>query len=116
MLDKSKVPSDLVVHRVWEPDDPHDTRRPIAYASERNRRVIGAALIALGTTLAVAALMLNVAFSIAFLLLLVAWAGAAYGGGGRTGFYRVNDDGGLGEYLGRVGPDLSSMRPRRPFS
>jgi len=54
--------------------------------------------------LALAALVARTAIWLAFIPLLLAWAGVAYAGGGRTGFYEVNDDGGLGEYLGRSKP------------
>jgi hypothetical protein len=102
-----------VVHRVWAPDSESDRRRPIAYVSERRRRNAGAVLIAAGVILGLAVLVARGAFWLAFIALLVAWAGVAYIGGGRTGFYEVNDDGGLGQYLGRSRPDVGSMRPRK---
>lgn len=105
MLDKSKLPSDLIVHRVWMPEGDSDPRRPIAYVSERHRRSVGLALIALGGGLALAVLVTRAAFWLAFVPLLIAWVGVAYAGGGRAGFYEIADDGGLGEYLGRSRPD-----------
>lgn len=114
MLDKSKLPSDLVVHRVWVPEDDSEIRRSIAYVGERRRQIFGAFLIVLGVILALAVLVARASFWLAFLPLLIAWTGVAYGGGGRTGFYEVRDDGGLGEYLGRSMPVVGSMRPRKP--
>ena len=114
MVDKSRIPSGLVVHRVWMPANEADRRRPIAYVSERRRRTIGAVLITLGVGLGLVFLVTRAAFWLAFVPLLIAWLGVAYAGGGRTGFYEVNDDGGLGEYLGRSRPEVSSMRPGKP--
>jgi hypothetical protein len=96
------------------PEDDSETHRSIAHVSERRRRIVGALLIALGAILALAVLVTRAAFWLAFAPLLIAWAGVAYGGGGRTGFYEVDDDGGLGEYLGRSRPEVGSMRPSKP--
>jgi hypothetical protein len=114
VLDKSKLPSDLVVHRVWVPEHDSETRRSIAYVSERRRRIAGTVLIALGVILALAVLVTRAAFWLAFVPLLIAWGGVAYAGGGRTGFYEVADDGGLGDFLGRTKPEVGSMRPSKP--
>jgi hypothetical protein len=114
VVDKKKIPSVLVVHRVWVPEDKSDHRRPIAYVSERRWRIAGAALIALGVLLGLAVLVARGASWPAFVPLLIAWAGGVYGGGGRTGFYEVNEEGGLGAYLGRSRPQLASMRARKP--
>lgn len=111
MLDNSKIPAGLVVHQVWAPFEESDGRRPIAYVSDRRRKIIGAALIGLAASLVLAALVVSASLWLAFIPLLVAWAAAAYAGGGRTGFYEVRDDGTLGDYLGRSKPDLSSMGP-----
>jgi hypothetical protein len=116
VLDKTKIPPDLVVRRVWVPERDSDPRPPIAYVSDRRRRVAGAVLIALGVILGLAALVTRTAFWLAFVPLLIAWAGVAYASGGRTGFYEVDDDGGLGEYLGRSRPELGSMRRSKPWS
>jgi hypothetical protein len=110
VLDQSKIPSGLAVHRVWVPERDSDTRRPVAYVTDHRRRAIGAVLIAIGMVAALAVLLTRAAYWLAFVPLLVAWAGAAFAGGGRTGFYEVDEDGALGEYLGRSKPDLSSMR------
>jgi hypothetical protein len=114
VLDKSKLPSDLVVDRVWVSEDDSDTRRSIAHVSERRRRTVGALLITVGVMLAFAVLVTRAAFWLAFAPLLIAWAGVAYGGGGRAGFYDVEDDGRFGDYLGPSAPEVGSMRPRKP--
>ena len=115
VLDKTKISSGLLVHRVWVPEKESNGRRPIAYVSERRRRIVGGVLIALGAILALAVLVTRAAFWLAFLPLLIAWGGVAYADGGRTGFYEVDDDGMLARYLGRSTPDLGSMRPERPW-
>ncbi|TMD69543.1 MAG: hypothetical protein E6I81_15620 [Chloroflexi bacterium] len=114
MLDRSKVSAGLVVHRVWVPEHASDLRRPIAYVGERRRRIIGVVMVALAVTLALAAVVGQAELWFAFAPLLIAWAGVAYAGGGRTGFYEVGDDGRLGRYLGRSKPDLGSMRRSGP--
>ena len=76
----------------------------MAYVSERRRRAVGAVLVALGTVLAIASMALDTGYFLTFLSLLIAWSGTAYAGGGRTGFYEVRADGGLGDYLGRSRP------------
>ena len=77
--------------------------------------MIGSAVIALGVILGLAVLVTRTAFWLAFVPLLIAWWGVAYAGGGRTGFYEVDQDGGLGAYLGRSRPELCSMRPQKPW-
>ena len=114
MLDNTKIPSGLVVNRVWVPDDEPLHRRPIAYATEPRRRIAGAVMIALGVILGLAVPVARGPFWLAFVSLLIAWAGVAFAGGGRTGFYEVDDDGGLGAYLGRSRPEVGSMRPGKP--
>jgi len=112
VLDKTRIPPGLVVDRLWVPQSESDPRRPIAYVTESRRRIAGAFLIALGAILGLAVLVARTAFWLAFLALLIAWMGVAYAGGGRTGFYEVGGDGGLGEYLGRTQPDVREMDRR----
>ena len=71
-------------------------------------------MIVVGVILALVTLVTRTAAWVAFVPLLIAWAGVAYAGGGRSGFYEVNVDGRLGKYLGRSRPDLSAMRPNKP--
>lgn len=84
-------------------EDPGPAAR-VVYVTDRRRRIAGTALIVLGVALALAVLVTGIAFWLAFVSLLIAWAGVAYGGGGRTGFYEVDEDGKLGRYLGRSRP------------
>ncbi len=114
MVDKTKIPTSLVVDRVWIPMFDSDPRRPIAHVGDRSRRIAGAVMIALGAVLGGAVVIANSAVWVAFAALLIAWTGVAYATGGRTGFYEVSEDGGLGEYLGRSRPDLSQMRLTKP--
>jgi nucleoside permease NupC len=114
VLDNTKIPSGLVVNRVWMPENEPVQRRPIAYATEPRRRIAGAVMIALGVILGLAVAVARGPFWLAFASLLIAWAGVAHAGGGRTGFYEVDDEGGLGEYLGRSRPEVGSMRPGKP--
>ncbi|MDQ2942419.1 MAG: hypothetical protein M3R21_01960 [Candidatus Dormibacteraeota bacterium] len=44
---------------------------------------------------------------------IVVGFGANYALGGRSGFYEVADDGGVGAYLGKRTADLNSMREVR---
>jgi hypothetical protein len=115
VLDRSKIPSSLAVHRVWVPEHDSDLRRPVVYVSDRRRRTIGAVLIMVSVVAALAVVVTTSTFWLAFVPLLTAWEGVAYAGGGQTGFYEVSDDGGLGEYLGRSRPDIGSMRPSKPW-
>jgi uncharacterized protein YjeT (DUF2065 family) len=114
VVDKTKLPPDLVVQRIWIPEEASEARRPIAYVSDRRRRRAGAVLIAVGVILALAALVTRTATWLAFIPLLIAWSGVAYAGGGRSGFYEVDEDGGLGEYLGRSRPEVGWMPPNEP--
>jgi len=115
VVDKTRISSGLVVHGVWAPAEESERRRPIVHVGERRRRIIGALLISLGLVLGFAAALVTRGASwLAFAPLLIAWSGAAYAGGGRTGFYEVNGDGGLGEYLGRSKPEVASMHPHKP--
>jgi hypothetical protein len=109
VLDPSKLPPGLAVHEVWTPIDERDDRRPIAHVGDRRRRDASLVLIALGVLVG---LLTGLAFWFGFAGLLIALAGVAYGSGGRTGFYEVAEDGGLGEYLGRTRPDVREMRTR----
>ena len=114
MLQAAKFPSEFRVHRIWEPRHASDDRRPIAFVTERRRRLTGAAMILVGLVEGLAILVLQLDIALMFIGVLISLAGIAYANGGRAGFYEVEEDGSLGAYLGRARPDLDSMRSRRP--
>ena len=114
MLQAAKFPSEFRVHRIWEPRHASDDRRPIAFVTERRRRLTGAAVMIVGLVEGLAILVLQLDIGLIFAGVLISLAGVAYANGGRAGFYEVEDDGSLGAYLGRAKPDLDSMRSRRP--
>lgn len=114
MLQVAKFPSELRVHRIWEPRHASDDRRPIAFATERRRRLIGAAVMAAGLVELLAILVFHLDVVLILVGLLMSLAGGVYANGGRAGFYEVEEDGSLGDYLGRARPDLDSMQSRRP--
>lgn len=99
VLDKSKISADLLVHQVWS-----DGSRQVAYASDRRRWAVALAGIVLALSIAVALVAAGAPFWLAFFPLLLALAAAAYGSGGRTGFYELREDGSLGDFLGRTKP------------
>jgi hypothetical protein len=111
MLDRTKVPRDLVVHRVWAPEAAADERvRPVAYVTEARRRLIGGLLAGLGFVVLAALFLVHSPSFLAIFGVAIAVAGGWYALGGESGFYEVSEDGGLGEFLGRSKPDLGSMR------
>ena len=113
MLDKKKLPPDLTANRVWVSiRDSED--RAVAYVTERRRRLIGGAVAVAGLLVILAILAMHLAVGLLVVGVGIAAAGALYGNGGRSGFYEVEADGALGEYLGRSRPELSSMRGMRP--
>ncbi len=114
MLQAAKFPSELRVHRIWEPRHASDDRRPIAFVTERRRRSIGAGAMALGLLVLVGVFLLHWNLVLMFIGLAISLAGGLYANGGRAGFYEVDEDGSLGAYLGRGRPYLDSMRSRRP--
>jgi hypothetical protein len=111
LLDRTKVPSDLVVHRVWTPEGAAEGRvLPVAYATERRRRLIGGLLAALGFVMLVVLFSVHAPSYLAILGVAISVTGGWYALGGESGFYEVREDGSLGEFLGRTKPDLGSMR------
>ena len=114
VLDRTKMPPDLQAHRVWVPEWESDRdRRPIAYVTEKRRRLIGGSAAAVGF-LVIVALGLAHLYYLAPVGLVVTAIGAGYGLGGRTGFYEVAEDGSLGKFIGRSRPDdIVSMRGMR---
>jgi hypothetical protein len=111
MLDRTKLPPTLVVHRVWAPEAGSDRGlRPVAYVTERRRRLVGGLLVALGFVTLVVLLAAHAPSFTAILGMAISVAGGWYGLGGESGFYEVREDGSLGEFLGRTKPELGSMR------
>ena len=113
-MQAAKFPSELRVHRIWEPRRASDDRSPIAFVTERRRRSTGAAVMAFGLLVLAAVLLLHWDPLLMFIGLAISVAGGVYANGGRAGFYELEGDGSLGAYLGRGRPDLDSMRSRRP--
>src|SRR5579872_4242624 len=112
MVDVNRVPAHLVVLRIWNPDAASTDRGAIAYAFERKRRQAGAVLIVALFLMLLGGLLFHVP-ALATVVFLAALLGAGYCFGGSTGFYEINDDGSLGEYLGRMA-SLKGMHARRP--
>jgi hypothetical protein len=75
--------------------------------------MIVAALVAVAALAAGAALVVMATW-LAFTSLLIVWAAVAYADRGHCGFYEIEDDGSLGDFLGRSPPDLSSMKSQKP--
>jgi len=102
---RPRVPGHLRAHALWE-----GSFGGVVYVTERRRRRVGAyvALLSLGLSL-----VLIVSHGPVLLILagLVATAvGAGYGLGGNSGFYLVQRDGKLGNFLGRRRPNLGTLR------
>jgi fatty acid desaturase len=113
-MEELRIPQELKAHAIWSSDD-QDRGSRVVYVTERRRRQIAAlaavAAIAAGLAIVLAAGGHVFPYLIAPLALLV-FAGV-YQHGGRSGFYELTSDGGLGTYLGRRAPDLSHLRRRR---
>jgi hypothetical protein len=111
-LDRTQLPVDLVVHRVWMSDDLGGGRpgRSIVYVTERRRRALGGVMIALGALLMIGAAIAHAVVALMLVGLAISVIGGVYGAGGRSGFYQITAEGRLGEFLGRTRPDLRSMR------
>lgn len=108
-MQQARLPSGLRVHRIWKPRYSSDGRRPIAFVTERRRRLTGGAGIAVGLIELLAVFALHAPLWLVFAGLAVSVAGGLYANGGRAGFYELEEDGTLGAYLGRTRPDLDSM-------
>lgn len=111
MLDRTKVPSDLWVQRLWVPDGSAPGQRPIALVTDKRRLVMGGAIMVLGFAVVIGARALHAPATLAMGALFLEVIGGLYAAGGqRSGFYEVTPGGSLGEYFGRKKPDLRSMR------
>ena len=108
-LDRTKVPPDLWARRVWVPQS--GNKPSLVEVTDRKRLMIGAAIMLLGflVVVGVRAEHLHWAYAVSALILEVI-GGLIITGGKRGGFYVLNQDGGLGDYLGKNKPDLRSMR------
>jgi len=111
-LDPTKVPSDLWARRIWVPLS--GSKPSLVEVTDRNRLLIGAVIMILGFVVVaiVRAEHLHWAYAVSALILEVI-GGLIITGGKRGGFYVLEPDGGLGEYLGKNKPDLRSMRGTR---
>ena len=105
MLDKSKLPADLWVRMTWAPKEGSEPdERPIVLITDRRRLTIGLIPAVLGILLLSALFLARAPVVLLILPMAIAIVGARYGGGGKTGYYEVNEDGSLGDYLGRKIP------------
>jgi hypothetical protein len=112
VLDRSKMPPDLTAHRVWV-SELDSNRRPIAYVTERRRRLTGIAIAGLGFVGILTLGLANLVY-LAPAALVISAIGGGYALGGRSGFYEVAEDGSLGKFIGRSRPDdIGSMRGMR---
>ncbi|HET6310510.1 MAG TPA: hypothetical protein VFH00_05860 [Candidatus Nitrosotalea sp.] len=111
MLDRTKVPSDLWVQRLWVPDGSAPGRTAVALVTDKKRLLIGGGIMVLGFAVVIATRALQAPWTVALTALFLELVGGLYAAGGqRSGFYEVAPDGSLGDYLGRKRPDLNSMR------
>jgi len=111
MLDRTKVPSDLWVQRLWVPDGSAPGRGPVALVTDKRRLMIGGAIMVVGFAVVIGARALHFPWAVALIALILEVVGGLYAAGGqRSGFYEVAPNGSLGDYLGRKQPDLKSMQ------
>lgn len=114
MLDRTKVPSDLWVQRLWVPDGSAPGRRPVAFVTDKRRLIVGGAIMVVGFAVVIVARAMHAPWTVALTALFLEVVGALYAAGGqRSGYYEVAPDGSLGDYFARKKPDLSSMRPMK---
>jgi hypothetical protein len=111
MLDRTKIPSDLWVQRLWVPDGSASGRRPVALVTDKRRLLIGGGIMVVGFAVVIATRALHAPWTVALTALFLEVIGGLYAASGqRSGFYEVAPDGSLGDYLGRKRPDLKSMK------
>jgi hypothetical protein len=114
VLDRTKFQrSDFEPHRVWVPKAGSGPARSIVYATERRRRLKGLVIITLAVIVGLAIWVVHAPNVVLLLPAIVVGFGANYALGGRSGFYEVAEDGGVGAYLGKRTADLNSMREMR---
>ncbi|MEV1317459.1 hypothetical protein AB0J14_15405 [Micromonospora arborensis] len=114
-----RLPVDLVAHAVWVPTGAGPDGGRTVFVTERSRRRVAALIlpvVLLGLVLVIT--YASGAWLVAPLVAALAVAGAVadYHRGGRAGFYRLEDDGRIGEFLGRQNPGLSRHRRVRAAS
>jgi hypothetical protein len=112
VLDRSKVPSDLWVRAVWEPE-PGRADKTLAFVSDRRRWVPGAAVVGSGFVLLVLIAVARLQGALMIFPLMLSVLGLHYIQGGQGGWYEVNADGSLGDFLGQRQPELTWMRLTR---
>jgi hypothetical protein len=111
MLDRTKVPSDLWIQRLWVPDDSIPNRPALALITDKKRLIIGGAIMVVGFVVVIIARALHAPWTVALAALVLEVVGGLYAAGGnRSGYYQVAPDGSLGDYLGRKKPEVSAMR------
>jgi hypothetical protein len=102
---------------MWTPVSDQNGRRGVVYVTERARRRAAGAVIVLVVVTVVSALLAATATVVGWTAALAGACGAmaaVYQRGGRAGFYEIDHNGSLGQFLGRPKPDLSSLRRTRP--
>jgi hypothetical protein len=118
MLDRSKVPADLLVRMVWVPKEgsgPDDF--PIALVRDRRRLLLSVIPMVLAFVVAILLILIVRATQLlaSVVLVLVLLAGNRIAQGGKSGYYEVRPDGSLGTFLGRRMPyDLRNMERMKP--
>src|ERR1700737_2284444 len=111
MLDRTKVPSDLWIQRLWVPDGSVPDKHALAMVTDKRRLIIGGAIMVVGFAVVIVARAIHAPWTVALAALVLEVVGGLYAAGGnRTGYYEVTADGSLGDYLGRKKPEVSSMR------
>jgi hypothetical protein len=111
MLDRTKVPSDLWIQRLWVPDGSVEGKRSLALVTDKRRLIIGGAIMVVGFVVVIAARAIHAPWTVALAALVLEVVGGLYAAGGnRSGYYEVASDGSLGDYLGRKKPEVSAMR------
>ncbi|MET8266657.1 hypothetical protein ABZU92_22025 [Micromonospora arida] len=109
----TRLPADLMAHAIWIPTGAETGGGRTVFVTERSRRRVAVVLlpvVLLGLVLSIAHAPRTWLAPLVLLAGAVAGAVAFYHRGGRAGFYRLEDDGRLGEFLGRQNPGLSQHR------
>jgi hypothetical protein len=105
VLDKAKLPDDLWVRMTWAPKPGSEPdERPIVLITDRRRWMTGLIPAVVGILLLSALFLAHAPVVLLVLPIGISVAGARYGGGGKAGYYEVNEDRSLGDFLGRKIP------------